>query len=81
VVFSWNLFLEGRNEARGRAPEASADQFDFHQEKTLPGLAPPSQEGTSTSSPRTLRGAAAFSLYEIVNFEYLKLPLEKSQEK
>lgn len=58
--FQPGLFKEGRNEARGRAPEASADLIDFHL-GNVPGLAPPSQEGTSTSSPRSMRGSAAFS--------------------
>jgi hypothetical protein len=47
-----DLILEGKNEACGRASEASADRSDFlEQSHSDDQLAPPSQEGTSTSSP------------------------------
>lgn len=46
-----DFILEGRNEACGQAPEASADLPDFLDEIVAHQLAPPSQEGTSTSLP------------------------------
>jgi hypothetical protein len=48
---SQDFILEGRNEACGQAPEASADLPDFLDENLPHQLAPPSQEGTSTSLP------------------------------
>jgi hypothetical protein len=55
-----NFIWKGDYEARGQAPEASADRSDF---PPMLELALPSQEGTSTSSPHSLmRLSRSFSL-------------------